>query len=760
PSTGTDGINATAVDTTNGYIYSVGYDNSPGHSEWRIDKQSTTSGSSASGFPITENLSSTDAKATAVALDVTNGYFYVVGYSNGAFGDGWQIEKRSMSTGAEATNFPVTDDPSTGSDRPTSVAVDGSAGFVYVVGFDNSPGSSEWRIDKINTSTGASDPSFPITSHYSIFSDQALSIALDISGGYMYIAGFDQTPGSTNDEWKIDKRSMSTGAMATNFPVTDDVSTGNDVANSIAVDPSGGYIYVVGYDSGSGHRWRIEKRSTTTGAEATNFPISESVSGTDAANSVAIDTSGGYMYIGGMDSGSANEWRIEKRDLTSGATTSPGFAISENLSSGDDTATSVALDVSGGNLYVAGYDNSPGNAEWRTEQRSMSNGALHSTTESTLAAQNTAVTGSSIGQGTEFHLRYLDNIGNSQLDASGQSFKLQYAQRGVDNLCDTAFSGETYSDVGSSGAFNYYASAVGSDGSAITDDGNVTDGSNTRVAQDLVESNTNFTNNQAAIPSGQDGLWDLSLTDVSASGTTAYCFRIVKSTGSLLDTYTVIPEITTAPPSFNQDSYRWFNTSSTTTAGTTLAAINTIASAPAQGTPVRLRLLVGVASAPLSSSGQSFKLQIATAAGPPGSATCSSSMAYSDVTSTSGAFRYYDNTSITDGVAMVASANDPTATTVNTQNYVESNTSFINGQSSIVVGADGEWDISLVNAAAFANTTYCFRVVTSAGSVLSNYNHLPGITATSTPITDQQLRGGEWFDSSIASGDPDQPFYW
>ncbi|MGB9847749.1 MAG: hypothetical protein ACPLKV_00840, partial [Minisyncoccia bacterium] len=51
----------------------------------------------------------------------------------------------------------------------------------------------------------------------------------------------------------------------------------------------------------------------------------------------------------------------------------------------------------------------------------------------------------------------------------------------------------------------------------------------------------------AAIPSGQDGKWDFALKDNNSSPTVAtYCLRVVKSNGSLLDTYSVIPEITTS----------------------------------------------------------------------------------------------------------------------------------------------------------------------------------------------------------------------
>ena len=69
-------------------------------------------------------------------------------------------------------------------------------------------------------------------------------------------------------------------------------------------------------------------------------------------------------------------------------------------------------------------------------------------------------------------------------------------------------------------------------------------GADTIVNQDYEEANT-FTNSVAAIPAGQDGHWDFALVDNSAPEATTYCLRAVKADGTLLDTYTVIPELTT-----------------------------------------------------------------------------------------------------------------------------------------------------------------------------------------------------------------------
>jgi hypothetical protein len=161
-----------------------------------------------------------------------------------------------------------------------------------------------------------------------------------------------------------------------------------------------------------------------------------------------------------------------------------------------------------------------------------------------LANQDTSATLTSSGQ--NFRLRSLIHIDTSNLSINGQNFKLQFAQRGADNSCDTSFSGETYSDVTNSTLIAFNDNSTPSDGAALTSNAN--DPSHlghTTLTQTYEESN-NFTNSQSAINAGNDGMWDFSLKDNGAPANTAYCFRIVKADDSLLDTYSVIPQIITA----------------------------------------------------------------------------------------------------------------------------------------------------------------------------------------------------------------------
>jgi hypothetical protein len=189
-----------------------------------------------------------------------------------------------------------------------------------------------------------------------------------------------------------------------------------------------------------------------------------------------------------------------------------------------------------------------------------------------LAALNTAATLGTTG--AAFRLRMLLHVSNANLAISGQAFKLQFAARS--GTCDTAFSGEAYADVTAASVIAYNNNATPADGATLTANaGDPTHGADTVVNQTYEELN-NFTNSTAAINIGQDGKWDFSLVDNGAPANTPYCFRVVKDTGTVLDTYTVIPEITTAP----RGTIFYFHDAATPDTGTLPGATTLSATAP------------------------------------------------------------------------------------------------------------------------------------------------------------------------------------
>ena len=159
-----------------------------------------------------------------------------------------------------------------------------------------------------------------------------------------------------------------------------------------------------------------------------------------------------------------------------------------------------------------------------------------------LSAQDTSATLSTNWEA--FRLRSLMSVTQNQLRQNEKDFKLQFAEKVW--TCDISFSGESYADVTTSTAIAFNDNSIPIDNIGLT--ANVVDPVNigiTAVNQSYQELN-NFTTSVSAIPRDQDGKWDFSLIDNTAPDDTNYCFRIVESDGTLLDNYTVIPEITTA----------------------------------------------------------------------------------------------------------------------------------------------------------------------------------------------------------------------
>jgi len=167
---------------------------------------------------------------------------------------------------------------------------------------------------------------------------------------------------------------------------------------------------------------------------------------------------------------------------------------------------------------------------------------------STLAAQDTSVTLGSAN--AAFRLRMLMHLANDDLRLSQNNFKLQYVGKGT-GTCASPSGGtpSSYTDVTGSTLIAFNDNATPTDNTVLTTNANdPTHGSHT-VRQQTYEELNDFTNSQKIINSGQDALWDFSLKDNSSPIYKTYCFRMVESDGTVLNTYSVYPEITTVAPS-------------------------------------------------------------------------------------------------------------------------------------------------------------------------------------------------------------------
>ena len=363
-------------------------------------------------------------------------------------------------------------------------------------------------------------------------------------------------------------------------------------------------------------------------------------------------------------------------------------------------------------------------------------------------AENTAIaTSTGPDDGDVLRLRLALQVNDLDLSAGTQAFKLQYAEAWT---CSAV---SAWSDVGDAASttapWRGYGNAGVSDGAAVQ--AKVL--STADVAGSYEEEN-NSAQNPYAVGVGQDVEYDWVLHARDINQDSSYCFRMVKSNGTALDSYSQYPRISTtssapAGATITQSRYRLYANANAVTptdpwpSGGTDLAENTAAAAdngPVSGNVLRFRIGLTVATAQLDAASQAFKLQFGTGG------TCSAVSDWQDVpdgTSSTAAWRGYDNASPADG-ATISSLVLSTATVGGS--YEESNDSVAN-PNAVPSGDVGEWDWAVEANALAEETSYCFRMVKANGDVLDTYSVYPQLTTTSTTF-DVSHEGGNGQDFS------------
>ena len=316
---------------------------------------------------------------------------FVVGEDQ-SVGPQWHIEKRNLTTGAPVTAFGnggvVTSNLSSGYDAATSMVTDGA--YLYVVGYDMVPtfGDYEWRIEKRLFSSGELVPAFgnngviTVNPHSGGGPDADIPNSIATDGTFLYVSG------TGNLQLRIEKRRLSTGQLDTNFG-TGGALMSIDMSSVALIQIRDSSLYVIGkITQPLGYRWRIEKRSLSTGDFITDFGTNGVVTSDLFYGAPgAATTDGDNLYVVGYGSAGGGSpdtwWVIEKRSLTTGdlvTTFGTGGVILSNPSPISLAQPSYAIVLDGSNLYVVVPDWVPGNngynLQWRVEKRSLSSGAL------------------------------------------------------------------------------------------------------------------------------------------------------------------------------------------------------------------------------------------------------------------------------------------------------------------------------------------------------------------------------------------------
>jgi len=390
---GADRVQAMAIDST--YMYVAGYDSSGIDNEWRLEKRNLSDGELVTAFD-TDGIAVTDPSTGAdqiYAIATSSTAVFTAGLDIAAGAGQWRVEKRDITTGALVSGFStsgvLTFNPAADIDQITAIATDAS--YLYVTGFEDDD-TGVWRIHKYDITTGAVVGAFGtagiITETLAATGDERPQ-ALKVDADYLYVVGYDNVAG--NHEWRMEKRNKTTGALCagggectagafdTDGIIQTNPSANPDRAHALTIDAS--YMYVGGFDgvlSAANGQWRIEKRDIASGALVGAFATS-GVASADPTNAdidwvtdLAVDST--HLYAAGFRDDDAGSWYIQKLDKTTGnldaSFSTDGIAQSED--GGDDRANAIAVNDS--HVYVAGYGTAPGDNQWLFEKRATSTG--------------------------------------------------------------------------------------------------------------------------------------------------------------------------------------------------------------------------------------------------------------------------------------------------------------------------------------------------------------------------------------------------
>jgi hypothetical protein len=249
-----------AIAIQSGFLYIAGFSRDPdGQPVWRIEKRTASDGKLAPFLGIHEEtgvITSVVGQPIAMALNVR--YMVVVGSD-------WRIEKRELSNGSFELDFDQDGVliAGAGSGQPTALVLDQND--LFIAGYDEfSPGDIEWRIEKRNFFSGGINPGFGlngvVTENPSTGDDRPMSLELDDFKS-LFLAGFDERRGPGDFQWRIEKRNQQ-GSLDTSFGragvIDEDFGPLDDEAAAIVVDPL--QLHVAGFSEGpaaGNFEWRV-----------------------------------------------------------------------------------------------------------------------------------------------------------------------------------------------------------------------------------------------------------------------------------------------------------------------------------------------------------------------------------------------------------------------------------------------------------------------------------------------------------------------
>jgi hypothetical protein len=261
--------------------------------------------------------------------------------------------------------------------------------------------------------------------------------------------------------------------------------------------------------------------------------------------------------------------------------------------------------------------------EWPTAARTISqnyyrfytnNNALDPTdpwpTGASDLGENTSITASDDPPttGDVLRIRMSLLVDGANLGAQSKQFKLQYGKR--QSTCSAISNWQDIGNTGSSTAVWRGYNASSSDGTALSGDPPSAGDLNLSVSDraGTYEEENLSAPNPYKISMGEDVEYDWVVQENGAAEQSTYCFRMVQSDGSVLDTYSYYPTVTTAGYEPQSRNWRWYDDESNLTPTNSLAGENVAPANIAFSNPAKLRITVEEIAGK-SQENAKFKLQ-------------------------------------------------------------------------------------------------------------------------------------------------------
>jgi len=322
------------------YIYIAYQDDTPGNYEVFLKKVDASSGDVAWRKRITW----TSKGSWEPAIIGYNGYIYIAYYDDTPGNAEIFLKKVDASNGNVVWRKRITW-TSGASWEPAVVAYNG---YIYIAYADNTPGNWEVFLKKVDASNGNVAWRKRITWTLG----NSLRPAIAAYNGYIYIAYDDCTPG--NWEVFLKKVDASNGNVAWRKRIT--WTSGNSYRPAIAA--YNGYIYIAYYDNTPGN-WEVflKKVDASNGNVAWRKRITWTSKGSYRP---AIAAYNGYIYIAYYEDYAPGNYEVflKKVDASNG-----DVVWRKRITWTSGNSYEPAIAAYNGYIYIAYYDNTPGNWE-------------------------------------------------------------------------------------------------------------------------------------------------------------------------------------------------------------------------------------------------------------------------------------------------------------------------------------------------------------------------------------------------------------